>query len=383
MHRAFGVALLSLAGLAALNLVNRADAIAIKLPAGPEKVGQADLIVSGKVTSIEDKMVEATPNAFNQNKVEYKVAVITVTEVFKGDAKIKTVRVGFIAPKVIVPPGGPVPPGGIKPLPGPGIQPVPAPRFPPIKGGFNMQLSVGQTGMFYLSRHHSADFYIMPMFGTFVTSENNPNYAKEVDTTKKTLKVVQNPIASLKAEKAEDRLEAAYYLITMYRTGPFGAPSKEEPIKAEESQQILKTLLEADWDPVKYQNNYQHNPAQLFNRLNISQQDGWTPPQGVGWDTPAYINAAKNWLSQNWQNYQIKRFVATKVQPGAGVPLLDGPGIKPLPGGGPVIQPLPVQPGGPGLQPLPIQPNPGVLPAQPGNIQILPGVQPVPQALPR
>ncbi len=172
----------------------------------------------------------------------------------------------------------------------------------------------------------------------------------------------------------------------MYRTAPFGSPATQEPIKAEESQQILKTLLEADWDPAKYQNNYQHNPAQLFNRLGISQQDGWTPPQGVAFNSPAYTNAVKNWLAQNWQTFQIKRFVAGKAQPNQpGNPVLPGPGIKPLPGGGPVIQPLPIQPGGPGLQPLPIQPNPGVLPAQPGNIQIqiLPanggGFQPVPQ----
>jgi hypothetical protein len=251
----------------------------------------------------------------------------------------------------------------------------PAVAFPPIKpgGGYGIQLAVGNQGLFFLQKHHEGDFYILPMFGTFVNSQNNPGFNNELDTTKKTLKVLQNPTAGLKSANADERLETAYTLITMYRTVPFGSPANQQPINAEESKLILKTLLEADWDAAKYQGTkFQQNPAQLFNRLGITQADGFQPPVNLPFNSPEYANTLKNWLAQNWQTYQIKKFVpgAAKVGLPGNPGLPGGPGVGP---GGIQIQPFPLPPNGPGgiqVQPLPVQPVQPLPPAGVGGIQI-------------
>ncbi len=392
MRRFSTSVILAGAGILALAAALRVDAMAIMIQPGPAKITGADVIVVGQVVSIEDKDVEAKPNPGALNKVKYRIAVLQVTDNLKGDAKKKMVRVGFIPP-VQVGPGGVLPGGGkIQPgllpvNPAPAVQPIqgavqpiqiqgvaqpvvaqpaiaqPAIAFPPIKrpGFGNVQLTVGMSGLFFLQKHE-AGFYTLPNFQYFVSAENKENLDREVANTRTILKVLDNPMAGLKSDKADKRLETASVLIELYRTAPFGMASKQQPINAEESKLILKALSDADWDQTKYQgNNFQKNPLNLFYRLNVDAKDGFQMPIGKPFTNVDAANLAKAWVQKNWQTYRIQKFVATNTPA--------GPGGGPIgPGGGPIkILPQPVPPGG-----IQIQPAPGGIQVQPfpGNVEI-------------
>jgi len=404
---------LALGCLLAVGVAVQARAIFIG-PGGiqqvPQKVAQADLIITGQVVAIEDQDVKATMYPNNPTTIMYRVAVVQVTETLKGKAPGNMVRVAFRSPvQPNVPPVG-VPGAGVLPAPGapaiqpapavqpgiklapqPAIQPAPAvqpgvkilpqpaiqPAIQPVfpgkggpfipGGGVGPALNVGQDGLFYLQKHHEGKFYILPGYNTFVSAQNNkPGVDNEVAQIRTVTKVLDNAVGALKANNANDRFEAAAMLIKMYRTGG----GKAEQIPAEESQLILKALLEANWPVVGQPINYQMNPANLFNMLGINAQHGFNGPVNQGIFAPAYVQAAKGWLEKNWQTYRIEKFVA------GGVPV-NGP-IK----GQPLVpQLLPAQGG------VQIQPAPGVIQIQPVQggviqIQVLPA-QPVPaQPLP-
>ena len=54
-----------------------------------------------------------------------------------------------------------------------------------------------------------------------------------------------------------------------------------------------------------------NTPRNLFYRLNLTPQDGWTAPE----DLKKFPDAAKKWLRDNADSYRIKHFVsATKKE---------------------------------------------------------------------
>src|SRR5262245_34251218 len=115
-----------LAGLALLVLALPARAGTIAADALPlsNRVATADMVIVGKVTSIEDKGVMV-------NKTEYKIAVVTISEGLVAPKGAKTVRLGFV------------------PIPfGVAISPPP------------FQATVGQEGCFFLAKHGEADFFV-------------------------------------------------------------------------------------------------------------------------------------------------------------------------------------------------------------------------------
>src|SRR5947209_2877530 len=123
MKQWFFAGLFALSGLVVLASQVPARALVVAPPpSGPQRVARAEAIVVGRVVALEDKDVEV-------QKVAYRIAVVKVTEVIKG-GKDQMVRVGFIPPANINAGGGPV-----------------------IRPGFrgNIQLQVGQDGLFYLS----------------------------------------------------------------------------------------------------------------------------------------------------------------------------------------------------------------------------------------
>jgi hypothetical protein len=93
-------------------------------------------------------------------------------------------------------------------------------------------------------------------------------------------------------------------LIDKHRT--FRGPnSKQEPIDAEESKQILQTLTDADWKTASAFSSLRPTPWQLFQRLGVSAKDGFAVPKGANYQT-----AMQTWLRDNADKYRIQRFVA-------------------------------------------------------------------------
>jgi hypothetical protein len=328
------------------------------------RLAKVDAVFVGRVVALEPMDVEAA-QVPGGAKVNYRIAVVQVTESIHGLKKdTKNVRVGFVMQGNNIPPvGGPG--GGVKILPAQPLPPVqPGGLRRPFPGNFQpqIQLQVGQDGLFSVNKHPKEDFYLSPSFQNFVTRQNNPNFDTSVKTAKQVSKVMADPVAGLKSEDKQDRYAAAAILVNKYRMpdNPTGQALKQEPIGAAESKLILKALAEGDWAQARFGMPIP-SPFELFNQLGISQQDGYNP---VNLRTQQQIfEAMQKWLDDNNGKYVIKKLV---VDPNAKVP----------PGG--------IRPGVIG-QPGVIQP--GILPAPPPPVNgpggLVPGQQPAPQPIRR
>lgn len=275
----------SLAGVACMAAAVLAQPASSKMLVAPLplplRVARADVVITGKVTKIEDKTVTATQFPGNDNKVEYQIAVMQVDDPILNAKGIKEVRVGFV------------------PQPGRVIRP----------GGFRaVTLKVDDAGLLFLTKHSEADFYTIPAYYDIVQKEN-ADFEKAVAEAKKAAKLLADPMASLKAKNAEERFVIAAMLVEQFRTmkqAPNNEP-KEEPIDAAQSKLILGAIRDADWAPPgeKPRIGLPLTPQYVFGRLGLQPEDNWTPPVAGG----DYLAAAQQWLKANADTYRIKKFV--------------------------------------------------------------------------
>lgn len=284
MRRLFVWALFvpALAGTLAMPAVARAIAIALP-PPGPQRVALADAVLVGRVTALEDKDVEVDiPGA--QQKVKYRIAIVTVAEDIRNAKALKTVRVGFFPP----PAGQPDQP--IRPIPRPGFQRV--------------ELKVGQEALFYLTKHEKESFYLVPNYYD-VTAKDAPNFKKDHEEAKLCAKLLADPMAGLKSKDSKERLLTAALLINQYRT-PRAGGAKLEAINADESKLILTALADADWTPA---NRYdQIHPMILFDQLGVTATDGFERPTKI-FSPQDYPNAIRAWLKEKAGTFRIQRYV--------------------------------------------------------------------------
>jgi hypothetical protein len=254
-------------------------------PAPGVRVAQASTIVVGKVEKIEEKTVSAPRFPGAKEKAEYQIAVIKVEDPILAAKGITHVRVGFVPP----------PMGQIR-------------RYPSVN------FTKDQEVLVFLNPHFEANFLEARGFYDVVNKQGNQNFEKDVEEAKKYVKLLADPKASLKAEKAEDRLTVAALLISQYRTQRyFGADKpKTEPVDAEISKLVLTALAEANWKA--FIPAARGNPMSLFQELGVTEKDGFNPPtrEIMGQkqiDYQQYPEAAQKWLKENAGKYQIQRFV--------------------------------------------------------------------------
>jgi hypothetical protein len=264
-------------------------AIMIAPPPVGQRLINTDTVVVGKVTSIEEKTVGASPWP-GAPKATYKVAVVKIGEDIKGMKGLTSIRVGFV-PSIAVPaPEGP----RIRP-----VRPMPA-----------VSLVVGQEAIFFLKKHHDQDFYVPPMYFDIVNKEGNANFDKDVAMLKKAAKVLQNPTESLKVKDMDDRVMAAGLLVLGYRVPQGTGPQKFAPIDAEQSKLIVQTLIDADWS--KRGTPGEMTPLAIFNRM-VLPEDGFKagPFKNYAEEMPI---AAKKWLKDNVETFRVKKFVADETK---------------------------------------------------------------------
>lgn len=265
-----------------------ARALMVRQAAVPERVVAADTIVVGKVVSIEDKEVEASAFPGSPEKATYRVASIKVDEILSGAKGVTHVRVGFI-------PAPPVDPG----------RPV-----RPIRPAMNAQFTIGDEGVFFLARHHEADFQVVPPTVVHIDKKAD-GFAKQVAFVRKAVQLMADPQKGLKADDAGDRFLTAAMLLQKYGTprSRTGKPVQRELIPAEESKLILKALYDVDW--TKQDSDYSLMPLSVFLRLGVQPKDGFKHPQPKpGQDYNKLIqDAAKAWLKDNLATYRVQRFV--------------------------------------------------------------------------
>jgi len=171
----------------------------------------------------------------------------------------------------------------------------------PIGGRGSGELTADQEGLFFLQKHPAGNFSIITHFQNFVAKKDNPNFAKDLELTKKYAKLLADPKANLKSKDAEDRSTTAALLIYKYTTYKPGA-SKQVDTDAAESKLILEGLADADFTKMDI------NPAGAFYRLNPQPKDGW---QSVAFkDQKEMGEAAKKWLKDNADKFRVQRLVA-------------------------------------------------------------------------
>lgn len=309
-------------GSLALALIVPSAAFALVVAPQPlaNRMAQADTVVVGRVVGLEPQDVKAAPFAGSPQNVDYRIAIVQIKDALRGvKSGTKTIRVGFQPPPMPVNPGVG---GGIR-------------IRPPIRR-FNVQLQMGNEGLFLLTKHPVENFYTIPMYG-FVSSQNNANFEKEVGSIKKLTTIMAEPQKALKSKDREERYLAAAMLVTKYRTNrPAPGGPKQEPIDAAESKLILKVLADdANWDAPRRFDSPTPNPTQIFYQLGITAKDGWMQPRGAR-NQKDITDAMRTWLRENAERYRIQRFVGGGGT-GAGVPIRPRPPIRIQP-----IRPLPV-----------------------------------------
>ena len=253
-----------------------------------ERALRVPVVVIGKVTAVEKDAVDATLYPGATNKVAHKVAVVKVETNLLGADNTTHLKVGFV-------PSGTA---GIRPGRGPD----------------NPELKEGQTWLFFLTKHHSGEFFAIP-YMTPPLETKTTTFNGDLDSVKKVLAVVADPAKALKAEKLADRFFAAVALVTRYRTAPEGAREVEPvAVPAEESKLVLKALAEGEWKPEFASSRF--NGLAAFYALGLTEKDGWKPPAAQpGADFAAVTRAAfAKWVDGPGKDYQIKKLVPKKAE---------------------------------------------------------------------
>jgi hypothetical protein len=279
VEKRFSLALLLAIAFVAFPLTTHAKIAVPQTPHPAIRVGTAECIIVGKVTSIEDKSVDALPFPGATEKAPYTVAVVKVDDAILGAKGLTHVRVGFRPPQ--------------------------GERFRP----FTFQLEKDQEVCLVLQSHHDQSFYTSSFFFDAIDKKKNAEqYDKDVAALKKFSKLLADPKPGLTSKNAQERLETAAMLVAKYRTQRPGTMPKTEALDAEESKQILKILADADWRMHALGHTNDIQPLQVFQSLGLTDKDGWTPPK----DFAEFRPAAQKWLKDNAEKYRIQRFVLEK-----------------------------------------------------------------------
>lgn len=241
------------------------DEPVIKVPVMWQRLIQADTVVIGLVTAIEDKPIESVPTPAAKEKVLYKIAQVKVQEAILGAKGKETLRVGFVKDK---------------------------------------ELKVDQEACFILAPHHAQPFYVYREAEADVCATGHRWFEYRMKILRQCARCLEKPLEALKSQDTQDRLLTAAILISRYRDSALGP--KTEPIDAEESKLLLRALRDADWG--KEDKALKLSPQPLFALLGLTAKDGWNPPK----DPVGARLAAENWLIDNHNKYRILRFVPEK-----------------------------------------------------------------------
>ena len=274
-----------LGALALITVTGRAGAIVpLTAPPLPARVALADLIALGKVTAIEDGVVEAAPLVKIPGvtkKVPFRIAVVSIQSPIQGADKLERVRVAFTPP----------PTDGTT-----------------VRGGGRLaivRLAAGYEGCFFLRKHSDEPFYVASAAYDFLAKGKTKEFDKEIAQVKRCVRLLNDTKKGLAAKEADDRLLTAALLIYRYRTPRhvYRGKPRTESIAADESKRILTILSEADWEAKEP--SLAGTPLSLFLRLDLTAADGWQPPA----DLPRVAPAARKWLLDNAAKYRIQRYL--------------------------------------------------------------------------
>ena len=278
--------------------------IAIQNFSTSQKVAQADVVVTGKVTTVEKETVELPQFPGDKTKVAFTVAVIKIETMLAGAKNVTHLKVAFQAQPGAVG-GDEVPQGGKfggRPFPGRGFGPI--------------QLTDGQEGIFFLQKHPGSDSYYSVQQGFTPVAAKDENYKDELAKVKSILDAIADPLKALKEEKLEARLASSAAILSKYRQPVRSGQLVEVAIPAEETKLIMKTLLEADWaaaDMPVAGFDYQASGPGIASLVGLYPGNNGVP-QFVVKPGESYNGlwkeTIKTWYEKNGAKFEIKKFVA-------------------------------------------------------------------------
>jgi hypothetical protein len=253
-------------------------------PPIPQRVALADVVIVGKITALEERLIYAAPllKIPGIGKIPYQIAVVSVQSSIIGGKEPKDLRVGYVPPA----------------LPGSGV-PARFRRFA------QLELSVNQEGCFFLRKHPEEAFCLAQASYDFMDKASEKNYNQDLALVRRCAGLLASPLDGLKAKETEDRRLTAAMLLFQHRTPRFVYSGKPvtEPIDAEQSKLILTGLQGGDWSDAAAASPMA--PLNLFLWLGLTEADGWMAPTSPK-DYPA---AAQKWLRDNAGRYRIQRYV--------------------------------------------------------------------------
>ena len=263
----------------------RADRMA-PIASPVERALRSPVVIVGKVTSVEKDTVDAILYPGATNKVPHKIAVVKVETNLAGANGVTHFRVGFV-------------PSGT-----PGIRPG--------RGPENPALAEGQEWLFFLTKSPGGEFHAIP-YMTPPLETKAVGAKEQIESVKKILAVIADPMKALKAEKSADRHAAAVALVTRYRNAPEGTREVENvAIPADESKLILKALTEGEWKSDL--RGERLNALTAFYQLGLVDADSWKYPTARPGVTNDQLlqDAFVKWLDGPGKDYRIKKLVPKK-----------------------------------------------------------------------
>jgi hypothetical protein len=174
-----------------------------------------------------------------------------------------------------------------------------------------VQLTEGQAGCFFLTKHPEEPFYVAQAAYEFLDQAKTKDYAKKLAEIKHLAELIRDPDAGLQSKTAADRFLTSAMLIFRYRAVRFAYSGKPKtcPIDAEQSRRILAALAESKWS--EEEAPMELSPFSLFMRLDLTAGDGWIPPSNVN----GQIAAAQKWLRDKGTQYRVLRYVPEESEP--------------------------------------------------------------------
>jgi len=277
-------AFLAMVGILSAGISAARGIVPLAEPSLPQRTALADLVIVGKVTALEPDLVQASPllRIPGIARIPYQVAVVSVQTPVLGIKTSSQIRVGYVV------------------LPS-------ATQESQVKYRrlARLKLAEGQEGCFFLTKHPEEPFYVAQAAYEFLDKSKTKSYEAKLAEIKHCAQLLHDPDAGLQAKTPADRLLTAAMLIFRYRTArsAYSGKPTTAPIDANQSRRILSVLAEAEWK--EEEAPFELSPFSLFMRLDLTPEDGWTPPKSV----PEQISAAKKWLRENAGSYRIQKYV--------------------------------------------------------------------------
>jgi len=294
---------LFLCGLCVVSFAAPPQAYALRIAMPNYQTGQkaamAEVVVVGKVTSIETDRVELEMYPGSKEKGLFQIAIIKIETGLIGANNLTHIKVAF-SPVPLE--GDPRPQGPVVGRPvRPGMGPVP--------------LTEGQEGLFFLMPHTPGSTIKKIPMGFDPVAVDAANYKDELAKIKSASAVLADPTKAMKAEKLADRQIAASVLAMKYASPPFeGGPSEQVPLDAELSKAILATILELDWKATEQGPNSPMSGPMLASRWGLTPGSAHGIPKFVAKPGENYNvrwkQVLQDWAKANLEKVVLKKYVA-------------------------------------------------------------------------